>query len=202
MKSTGNTSDNILKKMGSVAIALALICNALVLIKDDPAQSEDALKNAEPAYVIEETVDEMPSPVDIIIEDEEDKKKQKQSISVKSIVSYVLGSLASFAVSLLGKLLTPIGAKILGWVIFAAAVFLAIVLALKKAFPDTPIKEILKPKNIAGISCSVLGVIALVEALKYWFKKYQAAFSVLAIGLGAVIAAVTCRKKKALPAEE
>ena len=160
----------VVKTAGAVLLAASLAVNvAGVLVSEKP--TEDELNAAlTPSYVIEETVDMAPTADDAGDEatDEEDERKNKK-ISARSVLVYIVGGIAS----LFGTLLSPVLYKVLGWAIFAAAVFCAIIIALKHLFPYVPLKELLSKKNVFSIALFIIAVIAIAELLGYYLRDYM-----------------------------
>ena len=184
-------------KFGVAVLALALVANVVGLANAPGSSADEEVQAAlTPPYVIEESIEMPPEAADIVLEEEEDKQKQKKTISAGSIFIHVLGWIASLCTGLLGKLLTPLLCKVIGWLIFAAAIFAAIVFALKKVFPDKSIKEILSKKNVLLIILSILAVIAICEVLGYYFEDFVLAVKLVALLLGAVLILTAFSKVK------
>lgn len=194
-KKTTEKEHSRFTKVGVAILALALVANVVGLVNTpDNSADEDVQAALSPSYVIEETVEMPPSAADIVLEEDEDKQKQKQQVSAGSILVYLLGWIATLCTGFLGKLLTPLMTKVLGWVIFAAAVFIAIVIALKKAFPEKKLKEILSGKNVFLIILFILAIIAICEVLGYYFKDFVLAVKLLALLLGAILIGIAFSK--------
>lgn len=174
-------------KVGAAVLAVSLAVNvAGILLAPDQPDSAELNAALTPSYVIEESVDIAPSADDAAVSDQEDEEKKHKKISAYSIFAYIAGCIVSFVSSLLLTVLTPIATTVIGWAIFAAAVFGAIILGLKKAFPDVPLKELLSKKNVCIIGIFIAAVIALCEVFAYYFRDYMIYFKIAAYIAGII----------------
>lgn len=169
------------KSAGAVLLALTLAVNiAGVLIAERP---DDATLSAAltPAYVVEETIDMPPAPTDVLSEEDEEDERKNRKITVSGIAFYILsgafsmfvGLMKDFVVPAVFTIMSPLMMTILSWVLFAVAIFGAIIIALKTAFPDVPLKELLSKKNIFWITVFIIAVIVFCEVIGYYLKDYM-----------------------------
>ena len=175
------------KKIEAAVLAVSLAVNvAGVLLSSDEPTNGELNAALTPSYVVEESVDLSPAvDDDATVDDQEDEEKKQKKISAYSVFMYIAGCIVSFASSLLLSFLTPLATTVLGWVIFAAAVFGAIIIGLKKAFPDIPLKELLTKKNVCIIGIFIAAVIVICELLAYYFRDY-----IIYVKIGAYVAGI------------
>ena len=185
-KDKGSFRDKM-SKLSAAVLAVTLTVNvAGILLAPDQPDSAEINAALTPSYVIEESVDMAPSADDATVDDQEDEEKKQKKISAYSIFAYIAGCIVSFVSSLLLTVLTPIATTVIGWVIFAAAVFGAIIIGLKKAFPDVPLKELLTKKNVCIIGIFIAAVIALCEVFAYYYRDYMIWFKIAAYAAGII----------------
>ena len=166
------SSNNILLKTGAVAIALVMAVGAGAL-KLSETGNDEMLEAVNPPYVIEESLDLPPksfADADVPVK----KEREKKGLSAGSIVLYLGGWIISALAWLLKKFMGPVAARILGWIIFAAVVLGVIFFALKKAFPDLRLKDIIPAKTTVLACISIAAVIALGElAIHFLGSEYS-----------------------------
>ena len=177
-----------LTKAGAAVLAVSLAVNvAGVLLSSDEPTGSELNAALTPSYVVEESVDMAPSADDATVNDQEDEEKKQKKISAYSVFVYLFGSILSFAASLTLKLLTPLAMTVLGWVIFAAAVFLAIIIGLKKAFPDVPLRELLTGKNVFAILIFIAAIIVLCTLFDHYYHQYVIYIKLFAFVCGLIL---------------
>lgn len=184
------------KKVSAAVLSAAIALNAAGM--DDADLNLDSEMDAalSPAFVAEEIVD-MPAGIDDDFDDAEEGEERKQSkFSVGSVITYLAGSMASLLTFLLHTPLTPLASKILGWVVFAAAVFGAVCFGLKKAFPNLPLKKVFNGKTIGITFLFVLVIIAGCEVVGFYHDEIVLALRIAAIVLGGVLVFAVVRKVK------
>ena len=160
-KSSKKNSNNALLRAGAVVIALAMTLGAGAL-KLAGADDDEVFDAVNPPYVVEEALDLPPEPL-VQTNVPEKKEREKQGLSVGSVLLYLGGWLVSALAWLLKKFMGPVAARIIGWVLFAAVVLGAIFFALKKAFPDLKLKDIIPAKTTVLACIAIAAVIALGE---------------------------------------
>lgn len=159
-------------KAGAIVIAVAMTLTAGVLKLSD-VSNDEKLDAVTPTYVVEETVELPPEPV-IEVQMPEQKEREKKKISVDSILLYVGGWLISALSWLLGKFVGVAAARALGWILFVVVIIAAIIYALKKAFPDFSLKDII-PTRVGVIA--VLAVAAVIAIGELVIHFYGSAYS-------------------------
>lgn len=152
-----------LLKTGAVVIALAMTLGA-GLLKLSDTNNDEVLDAVNPTYVIEEPLDLPPEPV-ADIQVPEKKEREKQGLPVGGVFLYIGGWLISAFAWLLGKIMRPLAARTIGWIIFAAAVIGTIAFILKKAFPDLKLKDLIPTKTAVFAGLSIAAVIAVGELI-------------------------------------
>lgn len=176
-------------KAGAIVIAIAMTLGAGVLKLSDVGDDE-ILDAVNPPYVIEDTLDLPPEPV-VEADVPEKKEREKMGLSAGSILLYIGGWLVSALAWLLKKFMGPVAARVIGWIIFAAVVFGAIFFALKKAFPDLKLKDLIPTKTTVLACIAVAAVIALGElAIHFYGSGYSMPVQFFAMIGGLVIVLV------------
>lgn len=132
------------KKAAAVALAAAIAAGGAA-VADSPIDYENI---------------QLPDPVVMDIDDygatatdDEQKMVQKSSRETISKVLlapfYAIGAVISWGADVLTAVAaTPLGAVLLGWLVTALVILGSLAAALKIAFPDVPLKEMLTKKNI------------------------------------------------------
>lgn len=161
------SSGNSFIKVGALVIAVAMTLGAGAL-KLQEADNDEILDAVNPPYVVEEVMDLPPDPV-VEVQVPVKKEREKQGISVGGILLYIGGWILSALAWLLGKIMGPLAARILGWIIFAAVVIGAIIFVLKKAFPDLKLKDLIPTKTAALAALSIAAVIAVGELIIHFY---------------------------------
>ncbi|MBQ2061322.1 MAG: hypothetical protein II458_01445 [Oscillospiraceae bacterium] len=127
---------------------------------------------------------------------------QSLPVGVRALVGvplWCVGWGITEALSLLWQaVLTPVGGKILSWLLAAAVCVLVYALTAKALFPHAPWKKILRPRNlliviggmiVLGIADTLLGV--------FW-KDYPPISRILRLVGGALMVAATCLSARKL----
>lgn len=176
-----------LLRTGALVIAVVMAVGASSVLHLNKPAEEELNEALEPSYTVEQVMDMPPEPVaEAPVEKKAERKKE--NISAGSIFMYVAGYAVSFLASLLGKFAGPIAARITSWVIFAAVVFGVLCYALKRAFPDVQLKQLLPAKSTALAFLAIAAVIAVCELINYLYGSgYSVFVSCLAFALGLVI---------------
>ncbi len=178
-------------KAGAVVLAVAIAVNVANMMAPEQPEEDELAAVLNPAYVVEETVDM--TPVEQTEEpgtsDEDERRNRRFSIS--GILAYIGGCAVSM-LSGLTHLFLPAATdmmtlmlfKILGWLVFAAAIFAAVIIGLKKVFPDVPLKQLLRKNNVLAIILFIVCVFALCEAAQYYLSDYIIYIKLLAYAAG------------------
>ncbi len=195
---TARPKSSPLKKLGSAALAIAVAAN--VISPANYKTPEITLDDIQPSYVIEETIDLPPAADDELLLTDEDKQKKSARISITSIFSFIaswlLGTIAVAFPKLAAPVFTPLGTKIFSWALFALGIVLAIIIALKKAFPNTPLKEMLTGKRLLAILLLTAVIIAACEVALYYLQKYVLVIKIVSLFLGLALIIIAYKKIK------
>ena len=181
------------KKIGAAVLSVAIAAGAAGA-PDAEALEQGTQELLSPGFAAVETVDMPAGPEDVSFEDEEDEEKQKFSLG--SVLTYAAGAILSFLTFLLNTPLGPVASKIVSWVILAAAVFGAVAIGLKKAFPNLPLSKVLSPKTALVTVFGILVLIAACEIIGYYREEIVLALKIGAIVLAGVLVIVVVRKVK------
>lgn len=134
---------------------------------------------------------------------------QSLPLGVRALVGVPLWCLGWALTSALGLLaqaaVTPLGGKILAWVLAAGAALLVFALAAKALFPNTPLKKLLRPRNLLLVAGGMALLGAADTLLTVFWKDYPPIGQAVRLLGGAALIALACfasRKLLKRPAEE
>jgi len=184
-----NQKDHKSGKLASAILIIAVIANLIgvAAYQNSPVEKEYIA----PPYVVEECIDMPPSYDEIVLEDDKEKQIKPRRISIWSIaslvVSWIIDTVANIFPHVLSAVLTPLGVKVLGWGVFAAGIVVSLVSALKKAFPNVPLKELLSKKRVSIVLLLTAVIILLCEIALFYFKKWMLVIKIAALILGLVL---------------
>ncbi len=178
------------KKAAAIAAASVLALGLAAGAAVNSVNPEKALSERDliPPYVVEETVDLPPITDELILDDEKKEKVKKQSaFSFYSAFVYIVGGVVSLFSGLAGLFGVPVIGRILVWIVFAAVVYLAIIIAVKKAFPDIPLRELFSKKNAVLIGLLIVLLIAAAEVAMYYGARFVLYIKLAVLIAGALI---------------
>lgn len=127
---------------------------------------------------------------------------QAQPFAVRALVGlplWCVGWGITTGLSLLGQAaMTPLGGKILAWILAAVAAVLVFALTAKAIFPNVPWKKLLRPRNvlIVLVGMAVLG--AADTLLSVFWKDYPPIGQLLRLLGGALMIAAACLSTRKL----
>jgi len=192
-KDTKNTG-----KIASVILVVSILANILGLAAFQKPQTEK--EYVAPPYVVEECIDLPPTSNEIIVDDDKEKQPKSNRISILSlsyfIASWLIDTVMNIFPHILSAVLTPLGVKALGWILFAGGIILSLIKALKKAFPDMPLKELLSKKRLIIILLLTVAIIIACEIALYYLKKWMLVIKIAALILGMILLICTYQKIK------
>ena len=145
-------------------------------------------------------------------DDEEDQRRQRfpqlrrwilgLPIGVRALVGVPLWAIGWAIISGLGLLwtaaLSPLGSKILAWVLTAVAAVLVFALTAKAIFPNAPWKKILRPRNILLVVVGIAVLGATDTLLGIFWKDYPPIGQVARLIGGALMITSACLASRKL----
>ena len=184
------------KKKAAVGAVCAVASTGVLVggVFDNPA---DLLNDDSSAAV---TVEMHADGADAAGQNDEDKNRKasplrqwflRLPLGVRALVGIPLWGIGWCILSALGLLwqglLTPLGGKILGWLLTAAASLGVFALTAKAMFPDVPLKKLLSRRNIFLVVGGVLLLGAADTILPLVWDKYPPISLALRLGGSAVL---------------
>lgn len=123
-------------------------------------------------------------------------------IGVRALVGVPLWAVGWAIISGAGLLwsaaLSPLGAKILAWVLTAVAAVLVFALTAKAIFPNAPWKKILRPRNIITVIIGIAVLGATDTLLGIFWKDYPPIGQVARLIGGALMITAACLSSRKL----
>lgn len=161
----GGHGARALIKLGAVITTAALVVNIASLVHSKSIDMDRAQAALNAPAAVEEIVF---VPPELDSGKKDDAEKEETARPVAGVLTYAIGAVLSFFARSALQIFSPVIGNIISWLIFAAAVFAAVIIAMKKAFPGVPLKELLPKKSLAAIFAATAALIAGYELAVYY----------------------------------
>ena len=127
---------------------------------------------------------------------------QSQPAAVRALVGvplWCVGWGISSALALLGQAaMTPLGGRILSWILAAVAAVLVFALTAKAIFPNVPLKKLLRPRNVLIVLGGMAALGAADTLLSVFWKDYPPIGQLLRLVGGALMITAACLSTRKL----
>lgn len=188
-------------KLAALGVAIGLLIGGAAA-----AHQEIDINNIDEPAAIVQVLEQAPAPDAVVSDDDDDESQEEKKRSgwwnLISAPAYAVGWLLTKLLGLLWKMVLSPGAnQIVFWLLIALVALGAVALALKAAFPDVPLKEILTGKRCLGILISVFtACFACFILSRIWddYEKYAEIFRAILGYTAVIISAFTIWRRHSL----